>query len=89
MKDRQPAGEVADALEIGTQQLPILGSRRSGKTLADGIEIERVQEPGIDQLDLVQVEMGRRPAEVVEVEIGRELVEVGRRFDRLRRSDPG
>ena len=42
-----------------------------------------MQQPGVEQLDVVQVEMRRGAAEMGEIEVGREIAEAGQRLDRL------
>ena len=47
-----------------------------------------MEQPRVDQLHLVRIEVRGRPPEGREVERLRELVERGDRLDRLRRADP-
>ena len=47
-----------------------------------------MQQPRVDQLDLVRIEMRRRPPEGREVEAFGQLAERGDRLDRLRCADP-
>ena len=60
-----------------------------GRRSATSAELQPVEQPSVEQLDVVQVEMRRGAAEVGEIEIRREFVEAGDRFDRLRRAEPG
>ena len=62
--------------------------RAAREPVGDRGVVELVEQPGIDQLDFVRIEMSRRSAESREVEALRELVERGDRLDRLRRADP-
>ncbi len=84
----EPGAEVGQPLEIGPQQKPVLLGDIGWQVVGHSREVELVQQPRVQQLDVVRIEMRGRSAEVREVEIAGQLVEIGDRLDRLRRADP-
>ena len=68
----EPVGEIATgARGCGAAAANPPRSRRRGRRSATAAIIELVEQPGVEQLDLVRVEMRRRPAEMREVEARR------------------
>ena len=84
----EPARKVGKPFEVRTQEQPVLLGRRSGEAAGDGCKVELVKQPGVDQLNLMRIEMGRRTAERREIEALGELVQARGRLDRLRGADP-
>src|SRR6478735_8977481 len=89
MKDGFPKRIVGNAGEIRADQFPVLGRRSIGKAVSDDLEWKRMDQPCIEELDVMKIEMGRRPPEMREVEAGGELLKRWHGFDRLRCADPG
>ena len=89
VKNREPALEVREPLEVAAERQPVRFGRSRGKPVGDCSIVELVEQARVDELDLVRVEMGWRPAEGREVEAFGELVERGDRLDRLRSADSG
>ena len=88
VKHPEPVGEVGQTLKVWPKQKPIFFRRFRGQAISYRGEIELVKEPGVHQLNLERVEMRRRPAEMGEIETGREIIQAGNRLDRLRGTDP-
>ena len=86
---RQPVGELRRAARgCRAAAASRLRSCPSGRRSATSAIIEMVEQLGVELLDLGQVEMRRRAAEMREVEAVGELVEAGDRLDRLRGAEP-
>src|SRR5688572_18005964 len=87
LQDFEPRSEVRETLEVRPQQEPVLLGGSSGQPLRNARIIQLVQQAGVQELDVMGIEVGGSTPEMSEVEIACEVVQAGDRLDRLRRAD--
>ena len=84
----EPLGNIGDPVDRGPKDGPLGLADAVRKAVGNRVVGQLMEQLGIEQDDVGQVEMGRCAAEMAEIELGGECGEIGDRFDRLRSPEP-